>query len=129
MQLPQPVSRAIVFLLDQIAGGAIKIPQFQREFVWRPTKSAKLADSILKGFPIGTFIIWKTKDRLRQIKDIGGLELPAPEEGDYIQYVIDGQQRLTSLFAAVGGKPTKGTGISKHERGSTLISRPAPTMT
>lgn len=116
MQLPQPMSRAIVFLLDQIAGGAIKIPQFQREFVWRPTKSAKLADSILKGFPIGTFIIWKTKDRLRQIKDIGGLELPSPEEGDYIQYVIDGQQRLTSLFAAIGGKPTKGTGISKHER-------------
>ena len=116
MQLPQPVTRALLFLLDQIAGGVLKLPQFQRDFVWRPGKSAKLADSILKGFPIGTFTIWRTKDRLRQIKEIGGLNLPSPEEGDYIQYVIDGQQRLTSLFAALGGMPTQGTAVTKHEK-------------
>ena len=117
MQLPQPLQRGLLYLLDQIAGGAIKIPQFQRGFVWRRAKSARLADSILKGFPIGAFILWTTNERLRTIREIGGLHLPPPREGDlYVQYIIDGQQRLTSLFAALGGNPITGTKIEEHER-------------
>jgi uncharacterized protein with ParB-like and HNH nuclease domain len=60
-------------------------------------------DSIFKGYPIGTFIFWKTKDRLRSIRDIGNISLPDPESGDYVNFVLDGQQRLTSLFAALKG--------------------------
>jgi len=91
-------------LLDEIEKGQIKIPQFQRKFVWDLASSAKLIDSILKGYPIGTFIYWKTNERLRSIRNIGSINLPDPIEGDFINYVLDGQQRITSLFAALKGE-------------------------
>lgn len=103
MSQPRPSSVNFQDLLTDIHRGTIKIPQFQREFVWEPSRSAKLLDSILKGYPLGTFILWKTKERLRAIRNIGNIELPAPPEGDYVLQVLDGQQRITSLFAALEG--------------------------
>lgn len=60
-------------LFNEIDTGQIKLPMFQREFVWDKEQSAKLIDSILKGYPIGTFIFWRTKDELRSYKDLGNL--------------------------------------------------------
>ncbi len=91
-------------LLNEIETGQIKIPQFQRQFVWDLASSAKLIDSILKGYPIGTFIYWRTNERLRAIRDIGNIKLPEPKEGEFVNYVLDGQQRITSLFAALRGE-------------------------
>jgi uncharacterized protein with ParB-like and HNH nuclease domain len=59
MNLPEPQSVTFSNLFADIENGTIKIPQFQREFVWSKAKSAKLLDSIVKGFPIGTFIFGK----------------------------------------------------------------------
>jgi hypothetical protein len=101
--LPEPHSMSISALASEIEKGIIKIPQFQRDFVWTKQKSAELLDSIIKGYPIGTFIFWKTKEELRSIRNLGGLELPKTPKGDFIVYVLDGQQRLTSIFAAVKG--------------------------
>ncbi len=101
--LPEPHSMALITLSVEIEKGSVKIPQFQRDFVWTKQKSAELLDSVLKGYPIGTFIFWKTKEELRSIRNIGGLDLPKTPKGDFILYVLDGQQRLTSLFAAVKG--------------------------
>ena len=92
----------------EIDTGQIKLPMFQREFVWEKEQSAKLIDSILKGFPIGTFIFWKTKEELRSYKEVGNHRLPDTPEGDYVQYILDGQQRITSLYAI-----RKGIRISK----------------
>jgi len=64
----------------------IKLPRFQREFVWDKEQSAKLIDSILKGFPIGTFIFWKTKEELRSYKEIGNHKLAETPKGDYRNY-------------------------------------------
>ena len=57
----------------------------------------------MKGYPIGSFILWKTKDRLRAVRNIGNVSLPDSESGDYVYYVLDGQQRMTTLYAAVNG--------------------------
>lgn len=103
MALPQPEARVYSHLLTEIEKGSIKIPQFQRDFVWSLQKSVNLLDSIIKGYPIGTFIFWKTKERLRSVRNIGGKDLPESPEGDYVYYVLDGQQRLTSLFASIKG--------------------------
>ncbi len=103
MQLPIPRPLQFSSLMADIENGTIKIPQFQRDFVWDTKKSASLIDSIVKGYPIGTFIFWKTKEELRSVKNIGGIALPETEDGDYIEYVLDGQQRLTSLFASMKG--------------------------
>lgn len=103
MKLPEPISRTFTGLISDIEKGEIKIPQFQREFVWDIKKSAKLMDSIIKGYPIGTFIFWKTKERLRSIRNLGNFKLPEPSENEFIDYVLDGQQRLTTLFATLKG--------------------------
>ena len=97
-------------LISEIESGQIKIPQFQRDFVWDLKDSAKLLDSIFKNYPIGTFIFWRTNERLRSIRNIGNLDLPDPREGEFVTYVLDGQQRITSLFASLKGVKIKREG-------------------
>lgn len=111
MQQPEPRSKSYNSLLNDIDDGRIKIPVFQRDFVWEKPQTAKLIDSILKGFPIGTFILWKTKERLRHMRNIGNIMLPEPPKGDSVQYVLDGQQRMTSLYAA-----RKGVRIARNNK-------------
>jgi len=101
--MPEPQSFHIMDLMNDIKRGYIKIPQFQRDFIWSKEKAVSLMDSILKGYPIGTMILWKTKEALRAIRNLGGVNLPETPTGDFIRYVLDGQQRLTSIFATLSG--------------------------
>lgn len=103
MLQPENQNKKYDHLFTEIDTGYIKIPKFQREFVWSKKQTAKLIDSIIKGFPIGTFIFWKTRDELRHIKNIGNTELPVLKVGESVSYVLDGQQRITSLFAVKKG--------------------------
>lgn len=111
MLQPQNGTMKYEQVFSDIDKGIIKIPKFQREFVWDKQQTAKLVDSIIKGFPLGTFIFWKTKDGLRHVKDIGNAKLPQLPKGDSAYYVLDGQQRLTSLYAV-----RKGLTITKDGR-------------
>lgn len=86
-------------LLNRISEGEIRIPAFQREFVWEPDRIQFLMDSIYKGFPIGTLLFWRTREQLQSDRDLGPYTLPPPKEQYPIDYVLDGQQRLTSIFA------------------------------
>ena len=92
MLKPEPGSFQIEDIKYQIERGEMKIPQFQRDFVWNKVESSKLMDSIIKGYPIGTFTFWKTKDRLRTVKNVGALQLPDSPPNDYVNYVLDGQE-------------------------------------
>jgi len=103
MLIPENPSRKYEHLFTDIDVGRIKIPKFQREFVWNKEQTASLIDSLIKGFPIGSFIFWKTKDELREVKDIGNIVLPDVPEGEFVYYVLDGQQRITSLYAVRKG--------------------------
>ena len=67
---PKPDSKKYTDLISEIQKGIIKIPKFQRNFVWNIHETAKLLDSILKGYPIGTFILWETSERLNDLKNI-----------------------------------------------------------
>ena len=110
---PKPDSKKYTDLISEIQKGHIKIPKFQRDFVWSIDKTANLLDSILKGYPIGTFILWETNERLNDVKNIGNLELPPVPEDIKIQYVLDGQQRITSLYAAYLGAEIQKKGEKK----------------
>jgi len=110
---PKPDSKKYTDLISEIQKGQIKIPKFQRDFVWSIEKTAKLLDSILKGYPIGTFILWETNERLNDIKNIGNLDLKSAPDGDKIEYVLDGQQRITSLYAAYLGAQIQKEGEKK----------------
>jgi len=100
---PENHSKKYAVLFADIDAGRTKLPMFQRDFVWDKSQTAKLIDSILKGFPVGTFILWKTRDRFRHFRELGNLKLPEPPAGDSVQYVLDGQQRITSLYAVRKG--------------------------
>lgn len=104
MRQPEPGTMQYSKFISEIDNGNIKIPQFQREFVWSKERAAKLLDSILKGYPIGTFILWKTKERLRSIRNLGNISLPDTKEGDFVYYILDGQQRITSIYASIKGE-------------------------
>lgn len=103
MLQPTPGTLQYNTLVANIEQGLIKIPQFQRKFVWSIDQTAKLLDSIVKSYPIGTFILWETNERLRSIRNIGNIQFPEPPSGQYVQYVLDGQQRMTSLYVSMKG--------------------------
>lgn len=85
--------------IERISSGDIRIPAFQRDYVWEPDQVAFLLDSIYKGFPIGSVVLWQTVARLSVEKDLGSFVLPDPKKEYPVNYVLDGQQRLTSLFS------------------------------
>lgn len=104
---PKPGSLLYRDMLSDIETGKIKVPQFQRKFVWTLEQTAHLIDSILKGYPIGTFIIWETDERLRSVRNLGGADFPETPAGSRVQYVLDGQQRMTSIYVALKGAKLK----------------------
>lgn len=90
-------------LQTDLEKGRIKLPQFQRDYVWDIEKSAALIDSILRGYPVGDLIYWHTDDRLREVRNLGRLKFPNADRGEKVHYVLDGQQRLTSIISALLG--------------------------
>ena len=92
-------------LLDQLQAGNIKIPRFQRDYIWEKSKVVKLLNSIYNQYPIGSLFFWKAPAKyaffIRPF-DIDGID-DTKTEGDF-QFILDGQQRIMSLFAALKGK-------------------------
>lgn len=86
-------------LIDRIISGEIRIPAFQREWVWTPQQVSFLLDSIYKNFPVGMVFLWKTSTRLESERELGNFVVPKPRAEHPVYYVLDGQQRLTSLFS------------------------------
>lgn len=87
---PHPVET----LLTWVKSGEIAIPEIQRPFVWEPTKVRNLLDSLYQGYPIGYLIAWRNPTV--KLKD------GTPSAGKRI--LIDGQQRVTALMAALLGR-------------------------
>src|SRR5690606_7367471 len=81
-------------LLTWVKSGEIAIPEIQRPFVWDATKVRDLMDSLYQGFPVGYIIAWRNPTV--KLKD-GSLA-----EGKKV--LIDGQQRVTALTAAIAGQ-------------------------
>jgi hypothetical protein len=98
-------------LLSQVDRDEIVLPAMQRPFVWREDRIYRLVDSLLRGFPIGALMLWKTStvQRFRRLPrdvdtetaEIFTFETSTDTSNKYL--VLDGQQRLTSLFAAFKG--------------------------
>lgn len=94
-------NRTLTSLLQYIKQGSIQVPQFQRGFIWERDNIKNLFDSINKGYPVGTVFLWKPSDKsdsLTQSK-LGAYTIPKGGQQDY--YVLDGYQRLSSLFSCL----------------------------
>lgn len=94
-------------LLSEVRKGEIKIPQFQRKFVWKDTQALELLDSIKNRYPIGSVLLWKTKDKLHAERNIGNFKLPKTDELSPTNYVLDGQQRITVIYSCLGASESE----------------------
>jgi len=99
----EKTERTIAMLVGQITAGEIRLPEIQRGYVWKPTQVAKLVESLYRGYPSGSLLFWKTEDRpgTRAIQS----RTPRAKPVILPLYLLDGQQRLTSLHRVFGNNP------------------------
>lgn len=87
-------------LLDEVVKGQVVLPEIQRAYVWKGPQVAKLLDSLYQEYPSGQILLWDTAN-LPITKQLEGVAKPALAAVGSAKIVLDGQQRLTSLFKAL----------------------------
>jgi uncharacterized protein with ParB-like and HNH nuclease domain len=97
--------KRIVDLIRELSEGRFLIPTFQRPYVWNPETIRLLWNSIYECYPIGTILYWKTREYLHVHRQLGGFYIPdnGDEKDAFRLYILDGQQRLTSLSVSFNG--------------------------
>ena len=92
----------LMYLIEEIRHGKIALPDIQRPFVWSAAQVRDLFDSMYRGYPVGTLMFWETGADA-SVRQVGGGE----NDGVARLLIVDGQQRLTSLFAVLTGSPVR----------------------
>ena len=101
-QVPE-IKPEIVFIFELVRDvemGKIRIPNFQRDFVWRREQMTDLLDSIRWLYPIGSLLIWETDTHLSSKAWVGSVHIPPAQKG-VSAHVLDGQQRLSTLVGTL----------------------------
>ena len=88
-------------LIKYISLGEIGLPDIQRPFVWKNSKVRDLFDSMYKGYPVGYFLFWQSSTIDVTTREIGDEKKQKPPR----LVIVDGQQRLTSLYAVIRNIP------------------------
>lgn len=88
-------------ILDQIDVGAMALPQFQRGYVWTRDQVRALMGSLYRRYPVGSLLVWVTKTENANVRGTGQLQPGS------IELLLDGQQRITSLYGIVRSAPPK----------------------
>lgn len=99
----QPTDSGISTYLEALLQRRYQIPTFQRDVVWEKGNVKKLWDSVYKFYPLGSILVWKTDIKLQDHREIGGIKLPDTYDTNEYQYILDGQQRTTSLLTSLKG--------------------------
>lgn len=100
-------------LVRDVRTGRIGLPDLQRPFVWQDNKVRELFDSMIKGYPIGYIMLWESPSDYNEKKSSIGFNTKTYEEPK--ELVIDGQQRLTALVAAMYGIKVKDKNFKERE--------------
>ena len=87
-------------LVDRVAAGKIRVPRFQRAFVWKQPDLTALLDSVLRGFPIGSILVWETERGIDSNDRIGPVKI-GPRPDGAVGYLLDGQQRVSTLVGTL----------------------------
>jgi hypothetical protein len=90
-------------LLAKVSSGEIKLPEIQRAYVWKPTQVAKLIESLYRGYPSGSLLFWRTSET-PETRAVAS-NAPTGKPAVMPLYLLDGQQRLTSLHRVFGDHP------------------------
>jgi hypothetical protein len=98
---PKPEVLRIEELVSRVKDGDIKLPKFQRSFVWKRDDILNLCDSVYRSYPIGSILLWLTREKLTSERRIGDLDISERSEEYPVNYLLDGQQRLSTLCGAL----------------------------
>ena len=112
-QLFRNIPSTVGYLVDGVRKGRIGLPDLQRPFVWKDNKVRDLFDSMLKGYPIGYIMLWESPADYETKKNKIGVNEKIYDEPK--ELVIDGQQRLTALIAAIYGVKVKDKNFEERE--------------
>ncbi len=85
-------------IIELVSNGQLRVPAFQRGFVWDSDHVAFFLDSVFKGYPFGSVLLWRTRESLRFERQLGPYHLQERDPEYPVDYILDGQQRITSLF-------------------------------
>jgi len=100
-----PGSKKLLAYMNELRNFQYQIPTFQRNIVWEENNVKKLWDSICKFYPLGSILIWITDMKLQNHREVGGHPITDEKERSVYNYILDGQQRTTSLLTSLyGGK-------------------------
>lgn len=94
-QRPEATTYRVEDLLELVRKGRLRVPQFQRKWQWGPSDVANLFDSLYRGYPAGTLLLWKRRGEETTLR-IGPHAITVPARDDAL-WVVDGQQRITAL--------------------------------
>ena len=89
-------------LVSMIERGELRLPEMQRQYVWRATRVRDLLDSLYRGYPSGAILLWET-DEAVPLQNFAVSQSANPYQSTRL--LLDGQQRLTSLSAVIRGEP------------------------
>jgi len=106
----KPDSYGVHTYLENLIKKNYQIPTFQREVVWDRNQVKGLWDSIYKFYPLGSILVWKTDTKLQNHRSIGGHIIAEEDNRTEFQYILDGQQRTTSLLTSLYGGKIEGKG-------------------
>src|SRR6516162_3265927 len=87
-------------LVMMIERGELRLPEMQRQYVWRSTRVRDLLDSLYRGYPSGTILLWETDEDV-PARSFSVHQVDNPYQS--VRLLLDGQQRLTSLSAVIRG--------------------------
>src|SRR5438046_1980860 len=104
------IDTTVANLVGMIKSGELRLPEMQRRYVWRATRVRDLLDSLYRGYPTGTILVWET-DREMPTRDLAVSQDRNPFSGHKL--LLDGQQRLTSLSAVLRGESVTVRGRKK----------------
>ena len=98
--LRNPSIERLQTILEDLHTGGLRIPPFQRDFEWTGEQRLALCSSVRMGLPTGSLMVWRTSHTLHVENPIGPYLLP-PSQANNPQYLLDGRQRMTTLYAAL----------------------------
>lgn len=90
-------------LVNKVKRGELTLPEMQRRYVWPATRVRDLLDSLYRGYPSGTILVWETDEEI-ETRDLAVRASNAPITSQKL-LLLDGQQRITSLTAILYGEP------------------------
>lgn len=112
-------------LIRWVRDGRVRMPHFQRAFRWTDNDKRALFDSIERGYPIGTLLLWRRPLSVIHLgRPIRGAEA-APTSGD-VYFVVDGQQRVTTLWESLAIEPDRGERAMVHDLDKGFVFRASP---